>query len=217
MYAYKQVGIYATDADAANGPVDMLVTGTNKTKYGGDVNWLDLDGNKIIDALDRVYVGNPYPVWTGGFSNSLTYKNFSLQIRVDFSTGNTLNNSGKARKLGQFGGEGGLSADVTRSWQKQGDITDIPRFWWADQQAQTNISRGNSYYYESGDYLAFREVTFSYSLSRRLLKKIKINDLRINLTGNNLGYLTKYTGSDPEVENGYPIPRNIILGVRVSL
>lgn len=219
-YAYKQVGVYSTDAEAAAGPLDMIVAGADKSKYGGDVNWQDLDNNKVIDARDRVYVGNPYPLWTGGFSNTLSFKNFNLGIRLDYATGHTIYNWSRAEQLAQYGAFGNVIDEVLHSWQKQGDITDVPRYYWADQQGQMNIARGNSRYYEKGDYLALREVTLSYNLPAKLLQKVKINSSRIYVTGNNLHYFTAYKGLSPEVgrqDNGnYPIPRNLIVGANIS-
>ncbi len=221
LFAYRQLGIYATDDEAAAGPVDMLVVGADKTKYGGDVNWLDSDNNGIIDARDRVYVGNIYPTWTGGLSSSLSFKNINLLIRTDYTTGHTSQNETRQRLLQQTTGQNALHADLLRSWQKQGDVTDIPRFYWADQQAQANYSRLNSEFFERGDFLALREVTLSYFLTDKLLQKLRLNGLRLNLTGNNLHYFTGYRGLNPE-EGGtdygrYPIPRNIIFGVNIVL
>ncbi|MCT1530128.1 TonB-dependent receptor [Sphingobacterium daejeonense] len=219
MYAYKQLGIYSTDAEAANAPLDMLVVPTDKTKHGGDVNWADLDNNNIIDNKDRVNVGNIYPKWTGGFSNTFGYKDLSLFIRLDFTTGHTIYNEPRARLLGQFSGHMGLSTEIFNSWQKEGDKTDIPKFYWADQNVMQNLYRGNSFYYEKGDFLAIREITLSYKIPSALIGRIGLNNLRLNITGNNLHYFTNYKSLNPEeggTDNGsYPIPRNIIFGAKV--
>lgn len=220
MFAYRQLGIYATDTEAAAGPVDMLVPGTNKTKFGGDVNWQDVDGNNIIDERDRVYAGNTFPTWTGGISSSWNYKNLGLTIRMDYTAGHTIYNYTRAQFVGQFQGDIGINDDVLRSWQNQGDITDIPKYYWADQAAQNNIFRGNSQFYERGDFLALREVSLSYTLPKNLVKKLKMSGVRFNVTGNNLHYFTRFKGLNPE-EGGqddgrYPVPRNIIFGANVS-
>ena len=219
-YAYKQIGVYATDEEAAKAPLDVNVPQTNQTKHGGDVNFLDADGNNIIDSKDLVYVGNIYPKATGGISNVFSYKNVSLIVRMDYTVGQTIFDYTYGTLIGQFQGDNGLSKDLLRSWQKQGDITDIPRFYYADQQASNNIYRGGngtSLLYKKGDFLALRELTLAYSLPETLLKKVK---LRLNVTGNNLYYFTKYTGPNPE-DGGrdggrFPIPRNIIIGINAS-
>ena len=103
-YAFKQIGVYKTDEEAAAGPIDMLVPRTDKTKYGGDVNWLDVDGNDTINVRDKVYMGNMYPHFTGGFSNSFSYKNISLDVRMDYTLGHTINYETGARIEGCFSG-----------------------------------------------------------------------------------------------------------------
>ncbi len=223
-YTYKMLGVYATDAEAAKAPIDALTLIADKKLYGGDVNLADLDGNNIIDLRDRVYAGNIYPTVTGGFSNSFSYKNISLTVRTDFTSGHTIFNYTRASLIGQFQGDNGLSAELLRSWQKQGDVTDIPQFVYADQQVKNKLFRaagGNTMFYERGDFLAIRELTLSYDLPQNLLQKAKIAGLRVNVTGNNLHYFTKFSGLNPEdggQDNGrYPIPRNLAVGLNITL
>jgi len=219
MYAYKQVGIYQTDAEAAAGPVDMLVKGEDKSKYAGDVNWLDVDGNNIINSLDRVYMGNQYPNFYGGFSNSLSYKNFTLVVRADYITGHTKLNTTRAWFLAQAQGFNHLITDLYKSWQEEGDKTDIPKFYWGDE-TQNNLLRGSSLFHEKADYLALREVTLAYSFPKSLLKNV-VSGLSVNITGSNLYYFTKANGTSTEVggedDGRYPLPRNFTFGAKITL
>ncbi|GAB3907882.1 TonB-dependent receptor [Larkinella knui] len=232
-YAYKALGVYATDEDAKSAPIDNVI-GANKTKYGGDVIWQDTDGNGIIDQRDKVYVGNAFPVWTGGFSNTFSYKNLNLLIRMDYTTGHSTYNYGRAYQDGNWQGDVNMTKEFAeKSWKKQGDVTDVPRYYWQDQ-TQQNIWRGNgntgisSSYVEKCDFLAIREVTLSYTIPSRFLQKAKLSNLRLNITGNNLHYFTGYKGLNPE-DGGYstnagtwgdrgryPNPRNLIFGASVS-
>ena len=221
LYGFKQVNIYATDAEAAAGPVDMLIPRTSKAKYGGDVNWLDADGNDTIDVRDKVYMGNPYPHLTGGFTNSFSYKNVSLNVRMDYTMGATIYFETGARLEGNFSGANALSSELLRSWKKQGDITDIPRYYWADQNAQWNVwnGRGSSRFFQKVDFLCLREISLSYNLPQSILKSLKIADLRFHVTGNNLYYFTNYQGLNPEESASYvayPNPRSIIFGASVT-
>jgi hypothetical protein len=80
--------------------------------------------------------------------------------------------------------------------------------------------RGNSIFYQKGDFLCLREITLSYSLPTDFLKRFKISGLRLNVTGNNLHYFTKYDGLNPE-EGGrddgrYPMPKNLIFSASIS-
>ncbi len=220
LYAYKQVSVYATDEEAIQGPVDMLIPRTDKTKYGGDVNWLDVDRNDTIDTRDRVYMGNSIPRITGGLTNNFSYKNLSLSVRMDYTVGATIYNEAVARMEGNFSGANAISANVRRSWQNQGEITDVPRYYWADQNAQWNVwsGRGNSRHYEKLDFLCLREITIGYGLPESIVDRLGIAGFRVNLTGSNLYYFTKYGGLNPEQTNSdsaYPNPRSFIFGASI--
>jgi TonB-linked SusC/RagA family outer membrane protein len=226
MYDRQQVRIYPTDEDAKNGPVASYIVGADKTQYGGDVEFYDADKNGIIDSRDKRYMGNAYPLWTGGLSNSLSYKNFNLYVRMDYTTGHTIFNWGRMFLDGNMYSDGNLTQRmVDRSWKKQGDITDMPRSYWGGERVQRNLfdgvtTSGNSMYMESGDFLAIREVTLSYSVPSKILNKLKIANLRFNVTANNIHYFTKYLGLNPEeggVDDGrYAMPKNIIFGANLS-
>lgn len=230
LFAYKQLGVYATDEEAAQGPRDELVAGSDKSKFGGDVRWLDVDNNGVIDSRDKVPVGNIYPEWTGGISTTANYKSLSLYARLDYATGHTIYNYVRSNLDGQFVGNTNSTTDILNSWLNQGDITDVPRYYWADQVAQANYWRGDprninngngrSLDYEKGDYLAVREITLSYGAPATWFNSIGVSNLRFNVTANNLKYFTNYRGLAPE-DGGddrgrYPVPRSIIFGLKVS-
>jgi hypothetical protein len=93
--------------------------------------------------------------------------------------------------------------------------------------------QGNSRYYESGDYLCIREVTFSYTVPKSIVEKARLASVRVYVTGSNLYYFTKYSGLSPEVQGidggsslglnsagstgTYPVPKNFILGLNIGL
>ncbi len=226
VYDRKQVGIYPTDEAALAGPVATYIVGADKTQYGGDVEYLDVDKNGEINSRDRIYMGNIYPVWTGGFTNSVSYKNLNLYIRLDYTTGHTIFNWARMFLDGNLYSDGNLTqATVDRSWKKQGDVTDMPRYYWGGQRIQRNVfngstTSGSSEYQESGDFLAVREVTLSYNVKAKFLKKINVSNLKFNITGTNLHYFTKYLGLNPEdggQDNGrYALPKNISFGANIS-
>ncbi|EPR69433.1 SusC/RagA family TonB-linked outer membrane protein [Cyclobacterium qasimii] len=231
MYGYQYLSVFPTDEAAAAAPQDLIMAGPDRTRYGGDVDWQDVDGNNVIDTRDRVYMGNIFPKWTGGFSNNVNYKGVNLYLRMDYTTGHTIYNYVRANLDGEFVGNTNMSSNIARSWENQGDVTDVPKFYWADQVAQSNYWRGDprnldngggsSVNYEKGDFLALRELTISYDYTAGWYKKIGIEGIRLNLTGNNLVYFTSFSGLSPEdggINRGrFPVPRNIMLGINLSL
>ena len=222
MFEYKQIGIYATDEEAANALPDQLkrIAGVN---FGGDIIWADLDNNGVIDDRDRYKVGNEFPTWTGGLSNSFSYKNIFLSVRMDYTVGHTIYNYARAFMNGQWKLNMNLTQEmVDHAWRNQGDMTYLPRFDWESARAQFNIipNRVGQEYYERGDFLALREITLSYSLPQQLLSSINVERISLNVTGNNLHYFTKYKGLNPEFGGQdygrYPIPRNFIFGFNIT-
>jgi TonB-linked SusC/RagA family outer membrane protein len=247
VYAYKEIRVFKDQNDVNTyagktydkiaellGPTlwnDPTISKTGRKQIEpGDVLWADLDHNDTIDSRDRVKVGNVNPKWTGGFSSTLSYKGFSLFARFDYSFGQLIYNDVLARTYGQYQGTFNMTDLVLDSWTPTNTNTIYPKFYYADQLAKKNITRENnavanlngnsSLFYEKGDYVALRELTISYQLPKLWVTKVRLSSVRINLTGQNLAYFTKYRGTSPElggVDSGrYPLAKSYILGLQVS-
>ena len=253
IYAYQQVKILRDEnevAQLAGNRIDMIaglygpnVSEADRQRYGltkpieaGDVLWADLNGDNVIDQLDRVKVGNIYPKWTGGFSTMLSYKNVSLYGRFDFAIGHTILNMVAMRSIGQSVGFKNIIADGLDCWTAENPDTDLPKSYYDDSTNKKNIYRDtagsditsvdnrSSRFYEKGDYLALRELTLSWKLPVKWISKIHITDASLYVTGQNLFYITGYSGTSPEaplvypgVDTGrYPTPRTVLVGASVS-
>ncbi len=223
IYAFKQLGIFANDADIAKSAAtrkDLVagISGPGST-YGsgkitpGDVNWADIDKNDTIDSRDQVYVGNINPKWTGGFNLNASYKGFSLYTRFEFALGHTIYNDLVARTLGNYQGTFNYFDLQKNAWSPTNTNTDVPKVYYADQVAAplgkknyTRINNGNqvlnsnnSRFYEKGDYLACREITLSYDFPKSMLSKTHVlSQLRLFASVSNLFYITKFSGPSPE-------------------
>lgn len=252
IYGYKELGIFANEAQVeaiAGNRKDNIanITGPNLPAGSGghigpgDVNWEDVNGDGIIDSRDQVYLGNIYPTWTGGFNFNAAYKGVSLYTRFDYSLGNTIYNDFVARSLGGYQGTFNFIDEIKNAWTPANTNTMIPKVYYADQVAgsKDNYTRGNnasanlggenSQFYESGDYLACREITLSYDFSKALLAKSRVfKSARVYVSGENLFYIKKFSGPDPEApvsgntitgvyQGTYPTPRTYVLGIQVSL
>jgi hypothetical protein len=102
-------------------------------------------------------------------------------------------------------------------WKKPGDITMTPRYIWQNQLG--NI-RPNDTYYEKASFLAIREVSFTYNLPKTITDKLRLANIRLNLTGSNLHYFTTYSGQNPDdggQDNGhFPVPVNLSFGAQIT-
>jgi TonB-linked SusC/RagA family outer membrane protein len=219
LVGFKYLGIYQTDADAAKAPAE-----NGRVKRAGDAIWADLDNNGILDSRDQVVVGNQFPAWTGGFNNFFVYKNFSLNIRTDFTTGAYLLNYPAYIANGQLQGDALPTADLAANvWKKVGDVdAKYPRYMY---QSLTGNYRTSSVSIENADFFCLRAVSLGYTLPQEWARKAKMQAARINVSGTNLYYFTKYTGTSPEgggIDTGadaggrYPISRTFTLSLNVS-
>jgi TonB-linked SusC/RagA family outer membrane protein len=186
----------------------------------GDVMWKDIDKNDTIDYRDRVSLGRTLPRWTGGFNTTVSWKGFSLFARLDFALGHIQQDFMQLWSLASAQGEFNATDIVKQTWTPDNPNAKYPRYSWADQLNTKNFDRPSSMFYVNSGYLAFREVSLSYSLPASLLQKAKISGLRLTVTGQNLGYLTNDLLNLPErtgfQNSAYTIPTQLIFGANLT-
>lgn len=211
-YGFVFKGVYATDQDAAvrdkNGNIVYELDGTTPRLMrinsetgdvykGGDAMFEDFNHDGIINDQDRVKIGNANPDFFGGFNNSFDYKSFGIRFFIQFQYGNDVIN-GMRYELESMQFTNNAATSVLKRWRKQGDVTDMPR-------ALRNDGRNNvasSRWVEDGSYARMKYLTLSYRFPKTLLRRIRINDLSMFVTGTNLFTITNYTGADPEIGLG---------------
>lgn len=253
IYGYKQVSIFKNAAEVAaiaGNRVDNVagITGPNLAAgagghiTAGDVNWLDVNKDGIIDSRDQVYLGNIYPKWTGGFNVSAAYKGLSFYTRFEYNVGNTIYNDLLARTLGGYQGTLNYPTQILNAWSSTNTDASLPKVYYADQVvgSKQNYTRGNnasavlngnnSNLYESGKYLACREITLSYDIPKDVMHYTKVlSKARLFLNANNLFYIKSFSGASPEppITSGgttisgiysgtYPTPKSFVLGVQAT-
>jgi TonB-linked SusC/RagA family outer membrane protein len=181
--------------------------------------------NKLSEATSQI-VGSFSPNFTGGFTNTFTYKAFSLSAFFNFVSGNEVFNASRT----SFDSDGAYETvnnmkpmDDWSRWQKPGDIATHPK---AVFGGNLNSNKISSRYLEDGSYIRLRNVQLGYELPKTFLTKINVKNARVFLSGDNLWTGTKYSGMDPEVSLGpgggnsadrYPISKKILFGINIGL
>lgn len=186
----------------------------------GDMMWKDIDKNDTIDTRDMVKLGRELPRLTGGFTTNFSYKRFTLSARMDYAIGHIQQDFMHMWALACAQGEFAPTTAVYDTWTPDNPNATYPRYVWADQLNAKNYDRPSSMFWRKSNYLSFREVSLSYSVSPALLKKVKMEGLVLTATGQNLGYLTDKMLNLPERtgnQNGaYIIPTQLIFGVDIT-
>lgn len=195
FYGWKFNGIFKSNEEAAsylNG--GQLAANGGVGAQGGDYRIVDVNGDGKITSADMTKIGNPFPKMTLGLNFNANYKGFDLNLFIQGSYGNDIYNNtyydltGMTRLFN-------ASVDVLRRWQKDGDVTDVPRPSAAGPNVQIS-SRG----VQDGTYTRVKNLTLGYTLPSSLFAN-KISKFRVYLSGQNLFTITKYKGLDPEVGN----------------
>lgn len=163
----------------------------------GDAQFLGEDGKPTtdFDAAARVTLGNSNPTWTGGLTNTFSYKGFDLNFFWSFVTGNKIYNAaGVYQSDGFYNGFDNQTTDILNAWQKPGDITNVPRIGYFYATGYQNSSR----YLYDGAYIRLKSASIGYTLPNALIKRMHFTSVRLYVSGYNLVTITKYPG-DPEV------------------
>lgn len=153
-----------------------------------------------INLTTYVPVGNPNPTWTGGLTNTFTYKGFDLTATLVAVFGNQIYDAAAPfYSVGFNNGPDNQTRDQLNRWQKPGDITNIPKAIYNGG----NGTGASSRFVSNGDYGRLRSVVLGYNLPSALAKRGFLQSARIFVQGYNLLTFTKYQGWDPEVSADY--------------
>ncbi|MDR3061654.1 MAG: TonB-dependent receptor [Dysgonamonadaceae bacterium] len=226
-WAYEAIGQFQSWEEIANYPIDNDRQG-NKTIRPGDIQYKDVNGDKIINSMDLRPVGyreEALPLLNYGLNFALQWNHFDLAF--DF-TGSAYATWTQDRELRVPFLNGGNSPQYTLG--NQWMLSDIayPDSPLVPGKYPTMIAGNNSHsnYWNSTfwrknvHYIKLRNLEFGYNVPSNLLKSVKMRELRVYLSGQNLFYLTNIEGIDPEITSAsgvqYPTTRVVNLGVKLK-
>ncbi len=232
-FGYKSDGVYTTfeevaAAKALKDDKGIPFTYTKFVPVVGGLKVVNTNGDNQLDADDRVLIGDPFPDFTWGISNSLTFRNFDLTFLwqgvqgVDLINGN-VNYNEQLRFNGAYTKNRYVS----------------PMFPGDGKTVYSNTTAGSDlllsdYCIENGSYAALRDLTLGYNFPKTLAAKVRINQLRAFFSAENLVYLmaSGYRGINPEARrttsqyaspliDGYqrgafPLNRTFTLGIDIT-
>jgi TonB-linked SusC/RagA family outer membrane protein len=213
FYGYKTAGLFQNAADVAASPKQAGA-------QPGDIKYVDVNGDGVINASDKTNIGDPFAKFTMGWSLNMSFKNFDFNAFVYASVGNDIykayernaNYSNKERS-------------VLARWTGEGTTNDAryPRYSFVD--ANSNI-RVSDRYVEDGSFIKLKNIQLGYTFNGGNGKKW-FNKVRVYAQVKNAFTFTKYTGYDPEIAGGildtgidrgaYPQARTFAFGFDIKL
>ncbi|MFD2537882.1 SusC/RagA family TonB-linked outer membrane protein [Sphingobacterium chuzhouense] len=214
FFGYQIDGIWqATD--------DFSVT--NDPVGPGDFKYRDINGDGVVNADDRVVLGNSFPKYTASLTNNIDYKNFNLNIFMDGVFGvDMLNNNLVDTYFPANLKRNRLAEPMLNRWTEDNPSTVYPSFVNPNGQGKKEV---NSYTVEDASFIRLNTVKLGYTFSLTNTRYVK--GVNLFLVGQNLAMITKYTGYDPSINpngsgaridwNAYPTARTFMFGVNLSL
>ena len=151
----------------------------------------DEEGNfdGLIDDNDRQVIGDPNPDFTFGVTNTVSYKNFDVNIFFQGAVGGDIFN---LTAVQLYNGDSNSVTDILNSWTPDNTDTDIPRAAIRGRERSTR-------FVEDGSYLRLKNIALGYTLPNDILEKAGIGSVRLSVSAQNLLTFTNYSGLDPEV------------------
>ena len=187
----------------------------------GMIMYEDYNNDGKINNSDKQYIGNANPLFTGGMTNTLSWKGLSLSVLMTASVGNDIYNASKIDMMSMLTGANQIK-DVVRRWRVPGMITDVPK------AGEVDNLRTSSRWIEDGSYLKIKNITLAYDIKHPALKRANIARIQPYITLDNMITFTKYSGYDPEMSQytsatsmgvdwgTYPCVRSVVFGVNID-
>ncbi|QGY45081.1 SusC/RagA family TonB-linked outer membrane protein [Maribellus comscasis] len=217
FWGWKTDGIFQNEAEvnAYTGADGELIQPSARP---GDLRYIDIDNNGVINEDDKTMIGDPNPDYTFGFTFGFDYKGLDFSLSANGVAGNQLVQSYR----NQANAFANYTTEILDRWHGEGTSTTIPRV------TETNVNYlFSDIFIKDGDFLRISNITLGYDFSK-LIRYNYLSQFRLYASVQNAFTFTKYNGMDPEigygVENGssgvdlgyYPRPRTILLGVNIK-
>ncbi|UXX78105.1 TonB-dependent receptor [Reichenbachiella carrageenanivorans] len=215
FFLHKTDGVINTPEELA---AYQEIVGTAKM---GDLKYVDVNGDSVINVEDQVYAGSGLPDYEIGFNMNASYKGFDFAMQWYASVGHEVINGNDA-----FAYSEGRHQGLMNMWTPVNTSADLP-IYRGQSKAHPNYGGTTDLWLEDGTYLRLKLVTLGYSLPKSITDKVGLSRARIYASGQNVLTFTNYTGYDPEVGGNninqrgmdvgvYPVSAMLLMGIEIG-
>jgi TonB-linked SusC/RagA family outer membrane protein len=225
-FGFKTDGVWLSQTDIDAAKAKGLTSALTNVFVPGGLKLVDLNGDNILDNNDRTSIGNPYPDFTWGITNSFNYKSFDLSFTFQGVQGGTL-----------------INGDVNYNESKRYNKVYNENRWISPNNPGDGKTPYSTigfnwmltdYCVEDASYYALREVLVGYKVPISIAKKIGLSSLRLYASAQNLffHFPTGYRSLNPEARtnsaayaspliDGYqrgsfPTSRSFLFGIDIN-
>ena len=223
FWGYKTAGIFQNETEVKSYTNEHGESLQPNAKPG-DLRFVDLNNDGVIDSNDKTHIGNPFPDLMVGLNLNAAYKGFDLVANFYGTFGNDIFN----KNIGRYAGTDGqnvYAGTYDKTWRTDNTGAEFPRL--SVNDSNMNYKRVSDFFVEDGSYFRCKLLQIGYTLPKQWFNN-KLN-LRLSFSAQNLFTITNYSGADPEAASmgksvteagidytGYPNPRTFLFGLNMS-
>lgn len=223
FWGYKTAGIFQNETEVKSYTNEHGESLQPNAKPG-DLRFVDLNNDGVIDSNDKTHIGNPFPDLMVGLNLNAAYKGFDLVANFYGTFGNDIFN----KNIGRYAGTDGqnvYAGTYDKTWRTDNTGAEYPRL--SVNDSNMNYKRVSDFFVEDGSYFRCKLLQIGYTLPKQWFNN-KLN-LRLSFSAQNLFTITNYSGADPEAASmgksvteagidytGYPNPRTFLFGLNMS-
>lgn len=219
LFGHVTNGLFQTQAEVEAYAVQTAGSDIYNRTSAGDIRFLDLNHDGLINDDDRTFIGNPNPKFMFAMNNTFAYGNFDLAVYVQGEYDKDIFNANLIWQE-SMGTVQNQTTRVLERWVGEGTATSMPRAVFGDPNKN---ARPSNRFVEDGSYVRIKNVTLGYSLPTSISERIAMKRARVYVSAQNLLTFTKYSGNDPELDNPtgidlsvYPQARTISVGANLT-
>lgn len=226
---YKVAGIYQSQDQISKLNEQAMAKGYGFYQNGaavGDYMFADTNGDGFISEADRTAIANPEPKVFGGWSNTLSYKNFTLSMLFQYQLGGDAYYSTMQESASGAIGMSILREMYGNTWTPDRTDAKYAKLMWMPS-VYTNTQANDRYVY-SNSYFRLRNITLSYTFEPAWLERLHVSGASVFFTATNLFTITDWPGLDPdmaatnaftkktETKDVYPMSRSFSFGLKLQ-
>ncbi|NBB18644.1 SusC/RagA family TonB-linked outer membrane protein [Runella sp. CRIBMP] len=208
----EYMGVNSTTGEALYRAVSFQAANSSITEKGDTVT-------TNVNNARFGYFGTSIPKLTGGFTNTIRYKGFSLSALVVYQIGGKIYDDAYASLMGS-GYHNAKHVDILKRWQNPGDVTDVPRM---DAGRTVDFNAASSRWLIDASYLNIRSVTLSYTIPKLFAQKLYIQNAQVYVSGENFFIKSRRSGMNVQqnfggtTSNVYSTAKSLVMGISFSI
>lgn len=219
LYGYQSDGVIYDETESA------VAKEKGQIQYApGELKIRDLNEDGRITDADKTIIGDANPDFTGGMTNTFSYKGFQLNVLCQWVVGNDIMSIQHLMNQRLVLGYNATSDWYNTRWQTDNPSKVAPRAGY-DVRSYSDVS----YHVFKGSFLRINNVSLAYSLPKSIVNKIGLSNIKFSASIDNVYTFTNYPGWSPDVSSmggnvmgqgidaaSYPVPRSVTFGLNVG-